>query len=167
MLCPVCRYDNFEGEDSCANCGADLSTSHLPQELAEYHDTLLGEHLDRLGFGEPQIVEPGLGVAEAIRQMHQSETDCLVVCENDRLVGVFTDRDAFVKAVDKRLQLFKVKDFMTADPVVLRRDDTLAVAIHKMAVGGFRHIPIVDEAQRPLAVVSAADVFRHIVASLG
>ena len=34
---------------------------------------------------------------------------------------------------------------MTPDPVVLRSEDTLAVAIHKMAVGGFRHIPIVDE----------------------
>ena len=167
MLCPVCRYDNFEGEDACANCGADLSTSDVPQELAAYHDTVLGEHLDALGIGNPQIIEPGLGVALAIRRMHESETDCLLVCEDDRLVGVFTDRDAFVKAVDKRLQLYKVRDFMTIDPVVLRSDDTLAVAIHKMAVGGFRHIPIVDEEQRPLAVVSAADVFRHIVASLG
>lgn len=167
MLCPVCRHDNFEGEDSCANCGADLSTSNMPQELAEYHDTVLGEHLDTLGIGSPLIVDPGLGAADAIRQMHESRADCLVVCKDARLVGVFTDRDAFVKAVDKRLGLYKVRDFMTADPVVLRSDDTLAVAIHKMAVGGFRHIPIVDEELRPLAVVSAADVFRHIVSSLG
>jgi predicted transcriptional regulator len=167
MLCPVCHYDNFEGEDSCANCGADLSTSDVPQELAAYHDTVLGEHLDALGIGSPEIIEPGMGVAAAIRRMHEVETDCLLVCEDDHLVGVFTDRDAFVKAVDKRLQLYKVRDFMTTDPVVLRSEDTLAVAIHKMAVGGFRHIPIVDEAKRPLAVVSAADVFRHIVASLG
>ena len=55
---------------------------------------------------------------------------------------------------------------MTPDPVVLRSEDTLAVAIHKMAVGGFRHIPIMD-GDRPLGVVSAADVFRHLVAALG
>ncbi len=88
------------------------------------------------------------------------------MCDGDQLVGIFTDRDAAVKAVDKRLGLFKVRDFMTPDPVVLRRDDTLAVAIHKMAVGGFRHIPVVDEG-RPIGVVAAADVFRHIAASLG
>lgn len=167
MLCPVCRYDNFEGEDRCANCGADLWASDMPQELADYHDTVLGEHLDRLGIGAPAVVDPGLGAADAIRRMHESQIDCLVVCEDGRLVGVFTDRDAFVKAVDKRLGLYKVRDFMTADPVVLRSEDTLAVAIHKMAVGGFRHIPIVDEEMRPIAVASAADVFRHIVASLG
>ncbi len=56
---------------------------------------------------------------------------------------------------------------MTPDPVVLRPDDTLAVAIHKMAVGGFRHIPVVDAAGRPTAVVSAVDVFRHLATALG
>jgi CBS domain-containing protein len=54
---------------------------------------------------------------------------------------------------------------MTRDPVVLRHDDTIAIAINKMAVGGFRHIPIVD-AGRPIGVVSARDVFRHLTETL-
>ena len=166
MLCPNCRNDNFEGEDSCAECGADLSLSDTPQALADYHDTILGDHLDALGIGSPTLVEPTMPVAAAIQLMHESDVDCLVVCDEGRLVGIFTDRDAEVKAVDKRLGLFRVQDFMTPDPVVLRREDTLAVAIHKMAVGEFRHIPIVDDG-RPIGVVSAADVFRHLVASLG
>jgi signal-transduction protein with cAMP-binding, CBS, and nucleotidyltransferase domain len=165
MLCPVCRHDNFEGEDSCVNCGADLSSADVPQPLAEYQDTILGEHIDRLGVGEPLIVAPTVPVAEAIRTMHDAGVDCLLVCEEGRLLGIFTDRDAVVKVAGKRLDAFDVRDFMTPDPVVLRQDDTLAVAIHKMAIGGFRHIPIVD-GERPLGVVAAADVFRHIVASL-
>jgi CBS domain-containing protein len=55
---------------------------------------------------------------------------------------------------------------MTPDPVVLRPDDPIAVAIHKMAVGGFRHIPIVDAGHLPTGVVSARDVFRHIASQL-
>jgi signal-transduction protein with cAMP-binding, CBS, and nucleotidyltransferase domain len=166
MLCPNCRYDNFEGDDSCAECGADLSLSDTPQDLADYHDTILGDHLEALGIGSPTIVEPTMAVAAAIRLMHEKGIDCLLVSDEGRLVGIFTDRDAAVKAVDKRLGLFRVRVFMTADPVVLRREDTLAVAIHKMAVGEFRHIPVVDDG-RPIGVVSAADVFRHLVASLG
>jgi CBS domain-containing protein len=50
---------------------------------------------------------------------------------------------------------------MTSDPVILRSGDPVAVAIHKMAVGGFRHVPIV-KAGVPVAVVSAKDVFRHL-----
>ena len=38
-----------------------------------------------------------------------------------------------------------VDALMTPDPVVLRHDDTTAIALHKMAVGGFRHIPIVED----------------------
>jgi CBS domain-containing protein len=54
---------------------------------------------------------------------------------------------------------------MTPDPVVLRHDDPIAVAIHKMAVGGFRHIPIVEDG-RPTGVVTARDVFHHLASSL-
>jgi signal-transduction protein with cAMP-binding, CBS, and nucleotidyltransferase domain len=166
MFCPNCHYDNFEGEDICAHCSADLSTADVPQPAADYHDTILGDHLEALGIQPPTEVEPTMPVAAAIRLMHESGVDCLVVCEEGRLIGIFTDRDGAVKAVDKRLGLFRVRDFMTPDPVVLRREDTIAVAIHKMAVGGFRHIPLVDDG-RPIGVISAADVFRHLVASLG
>ncbi len=166
MLCPVCRFDNFEGEDNCSNCGADLANADTPQPAFDYQDTILGEHLDRLGIGSPVTVSPGLPVADAIRQMHASGGDCLLVVDDGQLVGIFTDRDAVVKATDKRLGMYKVRDFMTPDPVVLRHDDTLAVAIHKMAVGEFRHIPIVEDG-RPIGVVAAADVFRHLVLSLG
>jgi predicted transcriptional regulator len=167
VLCPVCHHDNYEGEDACHNCGADLSSSDTPEPALEFHDTILGDHLEALGFSLPQIVEPDLGVADAIRQMHEADTDCLLVCEGGVLIGIFTDRDAVVKAADKRLGLFRVADFMTPDPVVLRREDTLAVAVHKMAVGEFRHIPVIEGDHRPIGVVAAADVFRHIAAALG
>jgi signal-transduction protein with cAMP-binding, CBS, and nucleotidyltransferase domain len=166
VLCPVCRHDNFEGDDTCANCGADLATSDIPQPALDYQDTVLGEHLHALGVAAFETVPPTLGVAAAIRRMHETGTDCLLVCEDDRLVGIFTDRDAVAKASDKRLGMYTVADFMTPDPVVLRSEDTLAVAIHKMAVGEFRHIPITDDGQ-PIGVVAAADVFRHLVRALG
>lgn len=166
MLCPTCRLDNFEGDENCSNCGADLVGSDTPESPFEYRDTVLGEHLEGLGIGAFQTVEPGAGVADAIRQMHRMGTDCLLVVHGGRLVGIFTDRDALAKATDKRLALYTVGDFMTPDPVVLRRDDTLAVAIHKMAVGEFRHIPIVDDG-KPIGVVAAADLFRHLVSALG
>ncbi len=166
MLCPVCHFDNFEGEDTCSNCGADLATSDIPQPAQDFHDTILGDHLDRLGIRTHQTVEPTMPVAEAIRLMHTADTDCLLVTDEGRLVGIFTDRDAVVKVAGKQQDAFDVRDFMTPDPVVLRHDDTIAVAIHKLAIGEFRHIPIVEDG-RPIGVVAAADVFRHIATALG
>jgi CBS domain-containing protein len=50
---------------------------------------------------------------------------------------------------------------MTADPVLFREEDTIAVAINKMSLGGFRHIPLVRNGKAD-SIVSIADVFRHI-----
>jgi CBS domain-containing protein len=165
MLCPVCRGDNFEGEDNCSNCGADLRASDIPQPLTEYHSTILGEHLESLGASEVPIAEPTMPVADAINRMRADGIDCLLVCADGRLLGIFTDRDAVLKVAGRRMEAFDLRDVMTPDPVVLRPADTLAIAIHKMAVGGFRHIPIVDDG-RPIGVLAARDVFRHLAASL-
>ena len=98
--------------------------------------------------------------------MHDNGTDCVLVVDDGRLVGIFTDRDAVLKVAGRPLESRPIEELMTHDPVVLRHDDTIAVAINKMAVGGFRHIPIVEHG-RPIGLVSARDVFRHLAESLG
>jgi CBS domain-containing protein len=167
MLCPVCRHDNYEGEDNCENCGADLRTADTPQPATDFEGRLLGEHLDALGAAARTTVDATTPVDEAIRRMHESGTDCLLVLDGGRLAGIFTDRDAVLKVAGRTTGARPIGDVMTRDPVVLRVDDPIAVAINKMAVGGFRHIPIVDGRHLPIAVVSARDVFRHIAERIG
>jgi CBS domain-containing protein len=163
--CPVCGFTNLMGADICDNCGADLFAVNVPQQAPAFKGQLLGEHLDELGAPAPITVTPDTAIDVAIARMHQAQTDCVLVLAGDRLVGIFTDRDAVVKAAGKRLESFHVRDFMTPDPVVLRHDDPIAVAIHKMAVGGFRHIPIVEDG-RPTGVVTARDIFHHLAATI-
>jgi CBS domain-containing protein len=163
MRCPVCGHENLEGEDSCANCGASLWTVDTPTQAESLTGRLLGEHLDALGATAPLTVEPGLPAEAALARMRDAATDCVLVLDGDRLVGIFTERDAVLKLAGRPTHGVDVRDVMTPDPVVLRPDDSLAVAIHKMAVGGFRHIPVVD-GERPLAVIGAKDVFDHILA---
>jgi len=163
--CPGCGYENLTGADICENCGADIFGVDVPQQAPAFHGQLLGEHLDRLGAPPPMTVAPETPIAEAIQLMLRNQVDCLLVVSGNRLVGIFTDRDAVVKVAGKRLDALSVRDFMTPDPVVLRHDEPIAVAIHKMAVGDFRHIPIID-AGRPTGVVTARDVFHHLATKL-
>jgi CBS domain-containing protein len=167
MLCPVCRHDNFEGEDNCEHCGADLRTSDIPQQAIDYRGRLLGEHLDALNAAAPQTIDASADAIDAIRRMHETGVDCVLVTEADRLVGIFTDRDAVLKVAGRAPGPCPMSEVMTRDPVLLRHDDPIAVAIHKMAIGGFRHIPIVDGGQLPTGVVSARDVFDHIASIIG
>ena len=166
MLCPVCRHDNFEGEDNCENCGADLRASDIPQQALDYRGRLLGEHLDDLRPAPAVTMDAAADAADAIARMHADGIDCVLVTDGGRLAGIFTDRDAVLKVAGRSPGPRPLRDVMTRDPVVLRHDDPIAVAIHKMAVGGFRHIPIVDGGNLPTGVVSARDVFRHIAAEI-
>lgn len=166
MTCPVCQWQNYAGDDLCENCGADLRASDTPEPATSFQGRLLGTHLNELGAPAPEIASPSDDVAAAIERMHRDGIDCLLITDDGRLVGIFTDRDALIKLAGHGPEHRPISELMTHDPVVLRKDDTIAVAINKMAVGGFRHVPIVD-GRRPIAVVSARDVFRHIATRLG
>ena len=166
MRCPTCGFENLLGSDVCDNCGSDLAGRDVPEPATSFRGQLLGEHLDALGVAPPEIVDAGTDVDEAIRRMHDKGIDCVLVVDGGRLVGIFTDRDAVLKVAGTNPDDHRIGALMTHDPVVLRHDETIAVAINKMAVGGFRHIPIVDGG-RPTGVVTARDVFRHLAQSLG
>ena len=170
MRCPSCGFDNLIGSDVCDNCGADLAGRDVPESATSFRGPLLGEHLDELlhelNVGQPDVLESSADVDTAVQLMHAKGSDCVLVVEDGRLVGIFTDRDAVLKVAGRPVTARPIAELMTRDPVVLRHDDTIAVAINKMAVGGFRHIPITD-AGRPTGIVTARDVFRHLVATLG
>jgi len=166
MRCPHCGFENLMGSDICDNCGADLAGRDTPDPATSYRGPLLGEHLDELEVGTPDLIDISADADEAVRRMHDKGTDCVLVVDGDRLVGIFTDRDAVLKVAGRPPEARPIAELMTRDPVVLRHDDTVAVAINKMAVGGFRHIPIVEDG-RPTGLVAARDVFRHLAETLG
>ena len=58
-----------------------------------------------------------------------------------------------------------IGDVMTPDPETLPVKSTVAYALNMMSVGGFRHIPVVDEEHRPAFVVSVRDVVEFLVAA--
>ena len=119
MRCQACGDDNLTGAEVCDNCGADLAGNDVPQATTTFQGRLLGEHLDELGAPPPLTVGPDTPVEVAITRMHDGGADCVLVTVDDRLVGIFTDRDAVVKAAGKPLDGLQVRDFMTPDPVVL------------------------------------------------
>jgi CBS domain-containing protein len=167
MRCPTCGFENLLGSDVCDNCGSDLAGHDTPQRATEFRGELLGESLDALGVSAPETIDAGADANDAIRRMHDKGIDCVLVTEGGRLVGIFTDRDAVLKVAGQADGGGRpIRDLMTQDPVVLRHDETIAVATNKMAVGGFRHIPIVEDGV-PTGVVTARDVFKHLAATLG
>ncbi len=164
MICPDCRGENIEGADVCAFCGADLFGLKLPQPVTAFEDRLASAHLRDIAAGEALSVSPGDPVFLAIHFMREQSAECVLVRDQDeKIVGILSERDVLLKAAGagRDLMAMAVRDIMTPDPVILRDEDTIAIALHKMAVGGFRHIPFVDHDGTTL-MVSIQDVFQHV-----
>jgi CBS domain-containing protein len=166
MICPACGFDNIEGDDECSRCGTPLTASDRPAPHTRFEARLVGGRLSGLASHSPRSVASGTPAADVVTQMREASVDAVLVVDDGRLVGIFTERDALLKLAGRRLAGISVGDAMTPDPVVLREDDTVAVAINKMAVGGFRHIPLVDGG-RPSGIVTARDVFHRIAEIVG
>ncbi len=162
MICPECRADNFEGVDVCKNCGQDLTSLDLP-----VGPDFIRRNLADLPAGESVKVQVGDPVGLAVRRMQSQETDCVLVMRGAVLVGIITPWDILHKVAGAREDLNAVTcgDVMTADPVCLRDDDDVAVALNKMSTGEFRHIPLL-QLDTPTTVVTISDVFRHIAPHL-
>jgi CBS domain-containing protein len=166
MICPVCGYNNLQGEDECANCGADLRNADIPEPSSAFEAILVDVPLGAVKHHTPLTIAPSASAADAVRQMQAANVGCLLVEDADgTLRGILSERDLLLKLTGSGLEDVGVADLMTSDPVVLRGDDSVAVAIHKMAVGGFRHIPLVAGGH-VTGIVSARDIFAHILAAL-
>jgi CBS domain-containing protein len=166
LICAVCGHENLQGEDECANCGSDLRTVDIPHPGEPLEARLMREQLEGVGADRALTVERDAPVSEVIALMQEHRNGCVVVMADGGIAGVFTERDALVKLAGRSLDGVTVGELMTPDPVVLGPDDGVAVAIHKMAVGGFRHIPLVVDG-RPVGVATTRDLLRHIDHLLG
>jgi CBS domain-containing protein len=163
MICPDCKTDNIPGADVCVSCGHDLHWLDLPSAGDEFSEHLLNDRLGDLEAKETPFVSPTDPVGFAISLMQRLGTGCALVTQNEQLAGILTERDILLKAAGENVDLnaMTVREIMSPDPVVLREDDTLATALHKMSSGGFRHIPLVRDG-RATRVISIRDVFRHV-----
>ncbi|MFQ5840567.1 MAG: cyclic nucleotide-binding/CBS domain-containing protein [Candidatus Methylomirabilales bacterium] len=118
-----------------------------------------------LHYHAPRCLELGAPLAEAVTIMREHSVGAVMITQGGRLRGILSERDILRKVLgtDVDLNRATVDQSMTPDPEVLTLDDAIAYAIQTMHVGGFRHVPLVDAAHRPVGIVSVKDVNEYIV----
>lgn len=105
------------------------------------------------------ITAPGsTTVIEAARLMRENHVGAVMVVEEGRLAGVFTERDALFRVIaeGRDVQTAQVADVMTRNPQTIHPDKPFPDALHVMYEGGFRHVPVVEDG-RPVGMISARD----------
>ena len=108
----------------------------------------------------PRAVTPDTPVSEAARLMESEDVGALPILEGDQLAGIVTDRDIVIRAVakEKDPKGMPVREVASREVATIGPDDTLSDALKVMARAQVRRIPVVDEGNRLVGMVSQADV---------
>jgi CBS domain-containing protein len=98
-------------------------------------------------------------VRAASRLMAEKRIGALLIVEGQTITGIFTERDVLTKvlAPARDPDTTRLSEVMVAGPLTIRDSKPLAHALQMMAEGGFRHVPVVDDAGVPVGMVSARD----------
>lgn len=159
----------------CGMKGAIAMAHDVDDELETLHgvphtgNVLTGEAFSQplsVLFSKPAIsVEATDTIRNAVALMRKHGFGAVLATENGKLVGILTERDLIQKlvgVVDDFLDR-PVSFAMTRDPVALQKEDSIVHVAHNMQVGGYRHVPVVDEENRPVSIVSIKDVARFVL----
>jgi len=108
------------------------------------------------------ILDKEISVLEAVSQMKKMNYGAVMVIDSahqDKLCGMFTERDLLMKVVAEGKDVAKVKlqDAMTKKVHTAHPDDTVYNSMRRMSAGRFRHLPIVDEKGKIIGLVSQGD----------
>jgi CBS domain-containing protein len=105
------------------------------------------------------ITTPQTSVREAAIMMKESDAGALPVAENDRLVGIITDRDIVVRAVaDGKWASTLVREVMTPEIHYCSDDDDLNVVAQRMGELRVRRLPVLNCDKRLVGIVSLGDI---------
>jgi CBS domain-containing protein len=167
IICPFCGDENIDGADSCQECQQPLEFLSKPQPGSHLERSILKDRVYVLEPRQPIMVESRTPVRAVLDMLVGHSIGCVVIVSGNELLGIFTERDALtrinadVAAVADR----PISDFMTANPETVELDARIAFALHKMDIGGYRHMPVVEQG-RIVGVISIRDILDYITANL-
>jgi CBS domain-containing protein len=105
------------------------------------------------------VASPQQTIADAAREMAAIDAGALPVAENDRLVGMITDRDIAVRAVAQRKGVdTPIRDVMTKDVKFCFEDEDLEEVAANMADIRVRRLPVVNRDKRLVGILSLGDI---------
>jgi CBS domain-containing protein len=107
---------------------------------------------------------PDTTVFDAIKLMTEAKVGALLVMEDNKLVGIISERDYTRKVIleTKSSRETPVKDIMTSQVLTVTSDQPIEDCMKVMSENHIRHLPVVENGQ-PIGVLSVMDVVKNII----
>lgn len=125
-------------------------------------ETPIHDILEEKG-SEVSTIKPAQSVAEAVQLLNRKNIGAVLVVENNKLVGMFSERDVLRRVVEQELDIYRtpVSKVMTSKVIVVSPHYTVGDAMKLMTEKRCRHLPVM-EGERIVGMLSAGDVTRHL-----
>jgi len=109
-------------------------------------------------------VSPDSSVYDALEELEDKNLGALVVVENGKLIGVFTERDYARKVILKGRSSKEthVRDIMSSRPIFVNPDNTIDECMQLMTDKTIRHLPVLEHDEL-VGVISIGDIVRYII----
>jgi len=144
-----------EGLASVCESAEDRKTIFIPEETG-MSKRVIRDVIE----GRPLITaKKEMTVRAACQEMAARKIGALLIVDRRKIQGIFTERDALVKVLAAGLdpETTLLSQVMVTEPLTIRDARPLSHALHMMAEGGFRHVPVTDDDGHPVGMVSARD----------
>ena len=117
---------------------------------------------------ELSFLKPDDKVSIAIDMMADRKIGAVLIAEEGRLAGIFTERDVLHRLVKAKKDLVDtpLRDVMTADPMCVAPDAPALAALQIMSEKGFRHLPVVTAEGKIVGIVSIRDLYSAVLKEL-
>ena len=116
-----------------------------------------------LKMDPPVVVDAATPLRDVLRRMRDEKSGCALVTRDERLAGIFTERDVVARVLGSEGALDQpIAEWMTADPDRVTQTDSIRKAIRLMRRGGFRNVPIVDESDGVVGCVRHKDIVNYL-----
>ena len=167
IKCPSCGFENIEGADRCEQCLGSMMTRDLPRPQKEdrFLNALMTTPVAALVTGKDLLVaDTGDSIKKIVDIFQKKEKSCVLVYRRKKLVGIISNRDLLrkVAGIHQDLAKIKVEDVMTPNPETVRPEDPISFVVNKMAMGGFRHVPVLAPDGVPISIVNIHDVLHYL-----
>jgi CBS domain-containing protein len=117
-------------------------------------------HIKEVMTQRVSFVQPSTPIAEIARTLRNDDIGSVPVVENDRLIGIVTDRDIVVRVVAEGidLQAATARDAMSPRILYCFEDQTVEEVLENMGDNQVRRLPVIDRDKRLVGVVSLGDL---------
>lgn len=107
-------------------------------------------------------------VYDAVVSMTYKHCGAVAVTEKEKLVGIFTERDLLARVVGqgRDVETTQVSEVMTRNIETATTHDSVTLCMGRMNHGRFRHIPVVDDGDKLLGILSQRDFIAYTMRTL-